>query len=297
MTGSLASEMADAEAARIAALKAGACAARPQDWASALEHLRRAARLGSRLALAELAALAFDWDAAQRILAGEAVPSSSADRLSASIDLAKWLEPPQSTIISERPRIVAVAEMAGAELCEWVIARARGRLAPAATSDRLSGENYVLSNVRTNSVCDFRGADADLVLATLRARIAALTGTRLETFESVHVLRYGVGEEFRPHLDATLDSSAPDYSARYAAGEQRVLTFLLALNDDFEGGDTEFPAIGLRWKPRRGRGLFFWSVHPDGAIDQRTLHAGRPVTRGEKWMLSQWIDGRRPALS
>ncbi len=295
MTASLATEMADAEAARMAALKAGAGAAGPQDWASALEHLRRAARLGSRLALAELAALAFDWDAAQRILAGGALPLSSADPLSASIDLAKWLEPPRSMTISDSPRIVAVTDIADADLCEWIIARARGRLAPAATSDRLSRENYILSSVRTNSVCDFRGAEADLVLAMLRARIAALTGTRLETFESVHVLRYGVGEEFRPHLDATLDSSAQDYAAKYASGQQRVLTFLLALNDDFEGGETEFPAIGLRWKPRRGRGLFFWSVHPDGAIDQRTLHAGRPVTRGEKWMLSQWIDGRRPS--
>lgn len=295
MTASTASELADAEAARIAALKAGASGARPQDWASALEHLRRAARLGSRLALAELAALAFDWDAAQRILAGEALPSSSADPLSASIDLAKWLEPPRSMTVSDTPRIVAVADIADSDLCEWIIARARGRLAPAATSDRLSGENYILSSVRTNSICDFRGAEADLVLAMLRARIAALTGTRLEAFESVHVLRYGLGEEFRPHLDATLDSSAPDYAARYAAGQQRVLTFLLALNDDFEGGETEFPAIGLRWKPHRGRGLFFWSVHPDGAIDQRTLHTGRPVTRGEKWMLSQWIEGRRPS--
>jgi prolyl 4-hydroxylase len=184
--------------------------------------------------------------------------------------------------------------MADADVCDWVIARARGRLAPAATSDRLSGEDYILSSERTNRVCDFRDAEADLVLATLRARMAALTGTRVAAFESVHVLHYGVGEEFRPHLDATLDSSAPDYPARYAAGEQRVLTFLLALNDDFEGGETEFPMIGLRWKPRRGRALFFWNVDPDGAIDRRAFHAGRPVTRGEKWMLSQWVEGQRP---
>jgi len=33
-------------------------------------------------------------------------------------------------------------------------------------------------------------------------------------------------------------------------------------------------------------------VAPDGALDERTLHAGLPVTRGEKWMLSQFILGR-----
>ena len=196
--------------------------------------------------------------------------------------------------ISEDPRIVAVADMAGADLCEWMVARARDKLVPALTLDRRTGERDIFSSERTNTHCDFRGAEADFHLATVCARIAALTRTGLEGFESVHVFHYGVGEEFRPHLDATLDSSAADYPVRYAAGQQRVLTFLLALNDDFDGGETDFPAIGLRWKPRRGRGLFFWNVDPDGAVDRRTLHAGRPVTRGEKWMLSQWIAGRRP---
>ncbi len=293
MSASPTTETADADAARIAALKAAAGAGVPQDWAAALEHLRRAAKLGSRLARAELAALAGDWEAAHRLLAGAALPPSCADPIRASIELAQWLEVPQSMTLSSSPRIVAVADMAGAQLCDWVIARARGKLMAAATSDRLSGQDYIVSSARTNSTCDFRGAEGDLVLQTLRARIAALTGMRLDGFESIHVLHYGVGQEFQPHLDATLDSSAPDYPARYAAGQQRVLTFLLALNDDFDGGETEFPLIGLRWKPRRGRGLLFWNVDPDGAIDRRTFHAGRPVTRGEKWMLSQWITGRR----
>lgn len=289
-----ATDVSEAEAARTAALSASAGAGVPQDWAVAVDHLRRAAQLGSGLALAELAALGRDWETAQRLLAGEALPSSCVDPLSVSIDLARWLEPPQIKTISESPRIVAVADMADSDVCEWVIARSRGKLARAPTGDRRTGERDIFSSTRTNSHCDFRGAEADLVLATLRARIAALTGTHLEGFESIHVFHYEVGQEFRPHLDATLDPSAADYAARYAAGEQRVLTFLLALNDDFDGGETGFPMIGLKWKPRRGRGLFFWNVEPDGAIDRRTFHAGRPVRRGEKWMLSQWIAGRRP---
>ncbi len=293
MIASLETEAADADAARLAALNAAGTGV-PQDWRAALEHLRRAARLGSGLALAELAALAGDWEAAHRLLAGESLPSSSADPISAAIDLEKWLALPQSVTVSENPRIVAVTDVAGADFCEWVIARSRSKLAPAPTGDRRTGERDIYSSERTNSHCDFRGAEADLVLAALRARIAVLTGTRLDGFESIHVFHYGVGQEFRPHLDATLDSSAADYPVRYAAGHQRVLTFLLALNDDFDGGETDFPMIGMRWKGRRGRGLFFWNVAADGAIDRSAVHAGRPVTRGEKWMLSQWIAGRRP---
>jgi prolyl 4-hydroxylase len=33
---------------------------------------------------------------------------------------------------------------------------------------------------------------------------------------------------------------------------------------------------------------------PDGSIDRRTRHAGLPPTRGEKWLLSQWLRGRAP---
>ena len=50
----------------------------------------------------------------------------------------------------------------------------------------------------------------------------------------------------------------------------------------------------LRWKGRAGNALFFWNVEPDGRPDRRTAHAGLPPTRGEKWLLSQWIRG--PAL-
>ncbi len=282
MALSLAADIPDAKAARIEALKASAGAGVPQDWTSALNHLRRAAKLGSRLALAELAALAGEWQEAHRLLDGDALSSSCADLVAAPIELEQWLEPPRTVTISENPRIVAVADMVSADFCQWVIARSRSRLSPAPIGDRRTGERNLISSRRTNSHCDFRGAEADLVLATLRARIAALTQTHLEGFESIHVFHYGVGEEFQPHLDATLDADAADYSVRYGAGHQRVLTFLLALNDDFDGGETDFPVIGVRWKPRRGRGLFFWNVDPDGAIEHSTIHAGRPITRGEK---------------
>ena len=99
--------------------------------------------------------------------------------------------------------------------------------------------------------------------------------------ESPHILHYSVGEEFRPHFDTPDNPNSPGF-------RQRVLTFLISLNDDYQGGETVFPAINGRWKGRRGSALFFWNVEPDGTRDQRTLHAGLPVTRGEKWLLSQW---------
>ena len=165
-------------------------------------------------------------------------------------------------------------------MCDWLIARARPRLKPAQIYDDKEGRHHSASG-RTNSLCPFPGPDRDLILAILRARVADVTGLPVLAMESPHILHYSVGEEFRPHFDTPDNPNSPGF-------RQRVLTFLISLNDDYQGGETVFPAINGRWKGRRGSALFFWNVEPDGTRDQRTLHAGLPVTRGEKWLLSQW---------
>jgi hypothetical protein len=70
------------------------------------------------------------------------------------------------------------------------------------------------------------------------------------------------------------------------------MTFLTYLNDDYEGGETDFPRIGYRYKGRRGDALYFVNVDGAGAPDYRTVHAGLPPASGTKWLLSQWVRSR-----
>jgi prolyl 4-hydroxylase len=83
---------------------------------------------------------------------------------------------------------------------------------------------------------------------------------------------------------------------------QRTHTVLVYLNDDLEGGETEFLHLGLRHRGKKGDALLFRNVDAEGRPDPRTVHAGRPPTAGEKWVLSIWIldrgtpDSRDPAL-
>ena len=284
--------LSEADAAHDVALKVAEGAGVPQDWLAALDHLQRSAELGSRLAQAELAGLSGRWTLAHGILAGDIVPESRWSQLSDSIDLAKWLELPRSVILSEKPRMVGVESIVAPEMCDWLIARALPRLMPAKVNDRKSNEILVGSSERTNRVCGFGTRDSDLILAILRARISGVTKMPLQALEPTNILHYSVGQEFRPHFDIVLDPASPDYALKFAQGGQRALTFLLPLNDDYEGGETDFLALGMRWKGRKGTGLFFWNVKPDGTLDRLTYHAGRSPTRGEKWMLSQWIRSR-----
>jgi prolyl 4-hydroxylase len=272
---------AEAEAAHLQAVKAAEGVGVLQDWTAALDHLQRAAELGSRLAQAELAGLAGQWPLARDILAGETVPEAGWSGLHRYIDLAEILQPPRSAQLSQAPRIAVVQDIVTPEMCDWLIARAQPKLERAVVYDNKTGSHRSVIE-RTNTFGEFPLADRDLIFAVVRARVAGVTGLPVRAMEIPNVLHYEVGEEYQPHFDTPEDPDTPGF-------RQRVLTFLISLNSDYEGGETDFPVVGGRWKGRKGGGLFFWNVGPDGRLDRRTLHAGRPVTRGVKWLLSQWI--------
>ena len=115
-----------------------------------------------------------------------------------------------------------------------------------------------------------------------------------QAMEPVTVLHYAPGERFLPHYDF-LDPDARGMAAEIARSGQRVATFLLYLNDDYDGGETAFPRLGLSHRGGAGEGLYFSNLGRDRQPDRRTLHAGLAPTGGEKWVLSQWIRDRVPS--
>jgi hypothetical protein len=112
-------------------------------------------------------------------------------------------------------------------------------------------------------------------------QIAAATGTDVRRGETLQILRYAPGQEYRPHLDAIP-----------GLANQRVLTVLVYLNNDYAGGEIDFPEIGLAVRGRTGDALMFANALPDGRPDPVTRHAGRPVTQGIKLLASWWIRAR-----
>ena len=74
-------------------------------------------------------------------------------------------------------------------------------------------------------------------------------------------------------------------------GNQRILTAILYLNDNFGDGETLFTRRAVQVRPRRGRLLFFANTEETGAADRLSEHAGLPVTQGEKWIVTRWIRG------
>lgn len=243
-------------------------AGRRQSWNRAFACLWRAAELGSAQARAQL-----------EVLGGPT-------------EIGRLLDVPAREALAERPRLRLFRGFARPAECRWLIARLAPKLGRAMVWDEVSGA-AVVDPARTGSAVELRLAEMDVVAEVLRARIAAATGLPEPIFEIPQLMHYAPEEAFSAHHDY-LDPTQAGHAADIARRGQRIGTFLICLNEDFEGGETEFPRAGIAWRGRTGDALFFANVTPDGAPDPLTLHAGRPPRSGEKWLFSQWIRDRAP---
>ena len=95
------------------------------------------------------------------------------------------------------------------------------------------------------------------------------------------------------HYDAC-NPEAPDYKACIENQSHfggRKYTFLIYLNDIFEGGETDFPKVNVKVKPRKGAAVLFDNLEPNSRnIRDDALHAGLPPTGDEeKWIINVWI--------
>jgi hypothetical protein len=273
----------DGQAASILSVLAGGGFHAPQSWPAALDCLQRSAELGFAPAQAQLGLLA----SPEARAAAEAEPERRWRRLREGVDIQAWGRPPAARLICDSPQVLTVEGLVSAEICDFIVAQSESRLVRAEVHDPKTGLT-IMGSTRTNRTANFGLGETCLLNLLIQVRIAAVIGAPLVMLEAFAVLNYRPGEEASEHVDY-LDPAVPAYAEDIARVGQRVATALVYLNDDYEGGETDFPVLGLRRRGRKGDVLIFHSVDASGAPDPRTLHAGRPPTRGEKWVLSQFI--------
>jgi hypothetical protein len=262
---------------RLAALTAGGAYVR-QDWHAALALLAQAAALGDAHAQGQLSCLQ-----------PTPVTTASWQDMAARVPLAHWLSPAHEERLHDNVR--RVAQLAPLSVCQWLIGRGHGRLQPALVYDAVVRQNQV-HEMRTNTMALFDYASFDVIQFLVQQRMALTCGYPLQHFETPMVLHYSVGQQITPHFDF-IDANAADYAAQIAEQGQRMITFLLYLNDDYAGGETTFPELGIVHRGSGGDGLYFINAHADLSPDRRMLHTGSPPTHGEKWIVTQFIVSKR----
>ncbi|RDX60092.1 putative prolyl 4-hydroxylase 9, partial [Mucuna pruriens] len=186
-------------------------------------------------------------------------------------------------VLSWYPRALYFPNFASAEQCEGIIDIARGGLKPSTLALRKGETEENTKGIRTSSGV-FMSASEDKtgILDAIEEKIAKATKIPRNHGEAFNILRYEVGQKYNSHYDAF------DYAEYGPQKSHRVASFLLYLTDVPEGGETMFPfeciiiqqngfnmdgsygfedCIGLRVRPRKGDGLLFYSLFPNGTID------------------------------
>lgn len=144
---------------------------------------------------------------------------------------------------------------------------------------------------RDSLVCFFHNSKQQTLIG-IEKRIEKLTKIPKNHGGGVQVAYYKKGGFFNPHLDSSKNL-------------KRVATILMYLNDVEDGGETQFPEIGISVIPKKGRAVLWYNyknfphfnstnhsyvTFPQKLIqDERTCHGGKPVRKGEKWIATKWL--------
>lgn len=224
-----------------------------------------------------LTASAGDWARGMRLLAGLARTDPRCRRqfeLVAAMDLSATLV---GEVVSEAPHITYFRALFSPDECRYLAEAAAPMLAPSVVVDPASGRQRP-DPVRISDSTGFTLPLENPAIHALNQRIAAASGTAWTQGEPLQVLRYRPGGEYKPHFDAI-----PGFA------NQRILTMIVWLTKDYEGGETLFMTTGASFKGEPGDALLFRNAGPDGRRDPDAGHAGLPVTSGEKLIASRWI--------
>lgn len=218
--------------------------------------------------------------------------------------------PPPNTIFVDPTKIQVVSDsspraylyrgfLKHAE-CEYIIQNSQEWMAKSTVVDNKTGKS-VPSTIRTSDGT-FMARGADDVIADIERRISEWSHVPIDHGEGIQVLRYVDGQRYDAHMDAFSDSFNTDESK----GGQRVATVLMYLSDVEEGGETVFlltdskPHLGddnfsqcaqkgHAVHAKKGDALLFWSMDTSQKLDQKSTHAGCPVTKGVKWSATKWM--------
>jgi prolyl 4-hydroxylase len=142
--------------------------------------------------------------------------------------------------------------------------------------------------------------EEDKVIQKLKNIVSSITGLPIENQEAPHFIKYDVGGEYKHHFDY-FNPNAESSKSHLVRGGQRVFSSILYLNEDFEGGETDFPKYELRVKPTIGT-LFNWrNLKVNGELNEKSNHAGLPVISGTKYIIVIWtregvFDQKKPQI-
>lgn len=145
------------------------------------------------------------------------------------------------------------------------------------------------ADYRTSHSCNLDPFDP--LIKAISDRICALTGLPADHGETLQGQRYTSGQEYRLHCDY-FPVTANYWPAMRVTGGQRSWTTMIYLSPVEAGGETHFPHCEFMVPPVEGMILIWNNMDADGAPNNFSLHAARPVEQGTKYVVTKWFRER-----
>lgn len=183
---------------------------------------------------------------------------------------------PEGKRLSDDPEVVHFSRLLTPAECRYLMEATGNQFEPSMVYD--SNRQLVRDEIRTSDGSTIHWLIEDPAVVALNRRIAAASGSSYESGEALALLRYSPGQEYRPHFDFVK-----------GAENRRLMTALVYLNDDYEGGETAFVRTGLKIKGEAGDVILFRNDGDDKGPNPLSEHAGLPITKGVKYLATRWI--------
>ena len=143
-----------------------------------------------------------------------------------------------------------------------------------------------IDGFRTSSTHHFDGTEPEI--AAIRRKISKVLGIDEMHAEVMQGQRYMPGQQYKHHYDYFF----PDqeyWQQEKRRGGQRSWTAMICLNEPEEGGHTHFAKPDIAIAPKTGTLVIWNNMNHDGLANENTLHAGTPVIKGCKYVITQWF--------
>jgi prolyl 4-hydroxylase len=191
-------------------------------------------------------------------------------------------------VLSRDPWIVTLDDFVSPDEARALITATGGkweRSTDTGSANEFGETGRILSEGRTSSNAWCQGdCPKNPLVQQVVKKIEEVTGVPGANYESFQVLKYDLGQKYNTHHDFGYDDNEKPCGPR-------ILTFFLYLSDVEEGGETNFPDLGIAVTPKRGRGLLWPSVLDSNLLemDVRTRHEAKAVIKGRKFAANSWI--------
>ena len=194
----------------------------------------------------------------------------------------------QGRIYCEKPLIIVFDNAVSDEVCDEIVAKhiADGMNPDSGKQSRQESYTQVTEDVEQRGIS--LGMDPHHYNIIANA-VVENCGFPHSLIEAIDIYNYDVGRYLDLHHDYPY---FPDKINYYSHGENdRVGTGILYLNDDYEGGSTYFPKLGVDVNPKKGSLLYFKQCY-DEPTNWSTIHESRKIIKGTKWIASCFFSER-----